>query len=902
MLPRAVLLWRHVGFRSLLRRRSFSFSSQAVADMAAKDGELRVFIVAGELSGDMIGSRFMDSLTKLSPFPVRFAGVGGYMMCKQGLNSLFPMDDISVMGIWELLPHLNNLRVKLKQTVHAALSFQPHIVLTVDSKGFSFRFLKQLRASYFKKESRPKHFHYVAPSFWAWKGGEARIRGLSEFVDHVLCILPFEAEVCKANGLPATFVGHPTLEDCLEFKDKKTSGNIHRKGEEFRAEHGIASGSTVISLLPGSRIQEVTRMLPIFSNAVELLKDSINELITIVHVAPNRHVKGFMDRAVREWPVPIVMVPGGSPSLKYQAFCASKVALCTSGTVSVELLLAQLPCVVAYRAHLLTEWIIRYKARVPYISLPNILLESAIIPEALFQNCTPSKLASFLLELVGDERLREQQVSAAANVTNLLRPAKGGMTANSMQPDLSIASHDVLPSIFANLMGKRSAFDDSDEEEQYPEERPQGTPQQEMGQAPPGQMTRAVQAVNSFVSVCADLEGQLALARRKAVSEANKAREAETRLQALEEERERLEEERYLGSSEFALGINDVMDPVMERGARKLVIEIEAARRKNEDIQPILDKYADREMKGKTSAVRLRCKARKYFRDMDFAHLPIMQQIAGTCPSISKLEDILNIPSIPSFVFQMPRETQTPPSTLQGPDEELEIIGPAPPPQGHNSGSRGGGGTSTDSNTNSGDKIDLQFPDPHHDPTTFPLYAAVGSALVDLNVDRSRGRLSGLEGQLEEALETFRASELHEARRAVIEAKAENDRLDKLWRDTEAYWEDHLKNIIQLEILANNHFRTFEAKIWKKKKDEGFAEPDPEDFISRNYFESVLVHFRKAYALVAVKWDRSSDKIEALRAYAGQLRAALENAISFIVKTGKEYDFEALWPEPCLAM
>ncbi|CAI9094141.1 OLC1v1029830C1 [Oldenlandia corymbosa var. corymbosa] len=308
--------------------------------------------------------------------------------------------------------------------------------------------------------------------------------------------------------------------------------------------------------------------------------------------------------------------------------------------------------------------------------------------------------------------------------------------------------------------------------------------------------------------------------------------------------------QRYLGSSEFTLGINDVMDPAMERGPRKVVMEIEAARRKNEDIQPILDKYADREMKGKTSV--------------------------------------------------MPTGTQTPPSTPPGPNEEPETVGPAPPPKGITLEAAEGRGTSTDSNTNNEDKgkdtasnfphqpegasqgmpatpghwetsgipwIDLQLPDPYYDPMTFPL-----------------------------------ASELHEAHKAVIEAKAENDRLDKLWRDTEAYWEDHLKNSIQLEILANNRLRTFEAKIRKKKKDEGLSEPDPEDFIPRNYFESVLVHLRKAYALVAVKWDRSSDKIEALQVYAGQLRAALESAISFIVETGKEYDFEALWPEPCPAM
>ncbi|CAI9089239.1 OLC1v1023775C1 [Oldenlandia corymbosa var. corymbosa] len=163
--------------------------------------------------------------------------------------------------------------------------------------------------------------------------------------------------------------------------------------------------------------------------------------------------------------------------------------------------------------------------------------------------------------------------------------------------------------------------------------------------------------------------------------------------------------QRYLGSSEFALGINYVMDPAMKRGARKVVMEIKAAQRKNEDIQPILNKYADRKMKGKTLAVWLRCKARKHFRDMDFADLPIMQHIVGTCPSVLMPENILNIPGNPSFVFQMPRGMQTPPSTPPGPDEEPEIVASVPPPQGHNSISRGGGGTSTDSNTNSGDKV-----------------------------------------------------------------------------------------------------------------------------------------------------------------------------------------------------
>ncbi|PSS32610.1 Lipid-A-disaccharide synthase [Actinidia chinensis var. chinensis] len=416
-----------VGFFWLMRR-YFSVSSIAAIDRAAKDGELRVFVVAGEVSGDTIGSRLMASLKKLCPFPIHFTGVGGYMMAKQGLKSLFPMEDIAVMGIWELLPHLNKFRVKLKETTEAAVLFQPHIVVTVDSKGFSFRFLKKLRAKYGQQGVvGPPHFHYVAPSFWAWKGGEARLKGLSEFVDRVLCILPFEGEVCRSNGLAATFVGHPILEDVLELnlgKDNVENGwKVRRHSEEFRSQYGIPPGATCVTLLPGSRLQEVTRMLPIFLNTMKLLKDYFPELMAVIPVAPNKYVEDYISRVVHQCPVPSVLIPGGLPSMKYDAASASRVALCTSGTAAVEMQLARLPCVVAYRAHFLTEWLIRYKAKVQYISLPNILLDSSIIPEALFQACTPLRLASLLRELIQNEALREEQITSAEKVIELLRPS-----------------------------------------------------------------------------------------------------------------------------------------------------------------------------------------------------------------------------------------------------------------------------------------------------------------------------------------------------------------------------------------------------------------------------------------------------------------------------------------------
>ncbi|KAK4793371.1 hypothetical protein SAY86_023806 [Trapa natans] len=405
-----------------------SASGRSLADVAADDGELRVFVVAGEVSGDTIGSRLMASLKNLSPFPVRFAGVGGPLMIREGLTSLFAMEDISVMGIWELLPHLKKFRVNLRETMEAALVFQPHVVVTIDSKGFSFRLLKQLRDKYDQRRSvGPVHFHYVAPSFWAWKGGEERLTNLAKFVDHIFCILPNEEEICKLNGLGATFVGHPLLEDALQLDQvsgKLSDWKLHGDHEKFKCEHQVPSGATIISLLPGSRLQEVSRMLPIFWDTIKLLKESIPQLLPVIHVAPNQYVEKYIDGAVQRWPTPVTLIPGGKTQLKYDAFSASRLALCTSGTVAVELQLARLPCVVAYRAHFLTELFIRCKAKIPYISLPNILLNSPVIPEALLQDCRPPRLASLLMELLHDEGCRANQVLAADKVIKLLWPSK----------------------------------------------------------------------------------------------------------------------------------------------------------------------------------------------------------------------------------------------------------------------------------------------------------------------------------------------------------------------------------------------------------------------------------------------------------------------------------------------
>nr|CAD1827668.1 unnamed protein product [Ananas comosus var. bracteatus] len=435
--------------------RCSSHGRRRVIDVAAKDGELRVFLVAGEVSATPSPpASWPPSRTSPPSRPLRRSRRVSFvsLMHKEGLQSIFPMEEIAVMGLWELLPHLNNIRIKLKDTTESAIFFQPHVVVTVDSKGFSFRFLKLLQGRYIQNTNSPVHVHYVAPSFWAWKGGETRLKHLRHFVDHILCILPFEEEICRLNGLPATYVGHPLLEDVVfsskelesSFDKCKFQGNV----EAFRQENGLSSESTIITLLPGSRLQEVTCMLPIFLKTVELVKNSIPEISTIIPVAPNRHVETYINNAIRSWPLPAVLIPGESIEKKYEAFRASRAALCTSGSAVMELMLAGLPSVVAYRAHFITECIVKLRTKLNFISLPNILLDSAVIPEVLFRACTSDNLARKLREVLFDDEVRRLQISSAEEVLQILHNPIA-QRSNSILDQFGFSSYKCCPSMIA---------------------------------------------------------------------------------------------------------------------------------------------------------------------------------------------------------------------------------------------------------------------------------------------------------------------------------------------------------------------------------------------------------------------------------------------------------------------
>ncbi|KAL6614510.1 hypothetical protein ACP70R_036780 [Stipagrostis hirtigluma subsp. patula] len=462
-----------------------ALSCGRVVDAAARDGELRVFVVAGEVSGDSLASRLMASLRALSPVPVRFAGIGGELMCKEGLQSLFPMEEIAIMGLWELLPHIYNVKRKIEDAADAAMLFQPHAVVTVDSKGFSFRLLRRLKRRCNEKVQSPLHVHYVAPSFWAWKGGESRLSKLHTFVDHMLCILPFEEEICRLNGLPATYVGHPILDDAIGLNMEMGLSSDKRKhqrsSEAFRLKHGLSPDATIITMLPGSRVQEVVRMLPIFLHTMQHLRHAFNELSLVIPVAPHRDVRNYVEKVAQSGSFPVVLIPGASLRERYDAFSASRAALCTSGTAVMELMLAKLPCVVAYQAHFITECLIHLKKKINFISLPNILLNSPVVPEVLFRSCTAKNLAAKLRaprslwsrkewlqllgavfeepelyqtgEVISDDKVRQVQVETADQVLQVLYEPinrRGNLFVEELG-DSSLSSNVYSPSTIAAL-------------------------------------------------------------------------------------------------------------------------------------------------------------------------------------------------------------------------------------------------------------------------------------------------------------------------------------------------------------------------------------------------------------------------------------------------------------------
>ncbi|MCB1363046.1 MAG: lipid-A-disaccharide synthase [Rhodobacteraceae bacterium] len=346
---------------------------------------MRVFVVAGEASGDRLGGALMAGLKTLVP-DVTFDGIGGPQMQAQGLVSRFSMDELSVMGIAEVLPKYRHLKRRIAQTAGAVLEFAPDVLITIDSPDFSLRVAKLVKAA-----SAIRTVHYVAPSVWAWRPGRAA--KMARVIDHVLALLPFEPPYMQAAGMACDFVGHPVVAEA-----RATEAEI----AAMRAAFGLGTAPLLL-VLPGSRRGEVTRLAPIFGAALRLfLGDRPAMRVLVPAAAP---VAPLVRDLVAGWPgEPVVIDPDGfdaptAQAHKRAAFRGAALALAASGTVSLELAAARTPMLVAYRLNWLTWQIARAMVRLDTVTLVNLVSETRAVPECLGPDCRPDRIAARLAEV-----------------------------------------------------------------------------------------------------------------------------------------------------------------------------------------------------------------------------------------------------------------------------------------------------------------------------------------------------------------------------------------------------------------------------------------------------------------------------------------------------------------------
>jgi lipid-A-disaccharide synthase len=359
---------------------------------------MKLFLVAGEPSGDRLGAALMAGLTSLAP-GIAFDGIGGPAMQGQGLHSRFPMQELSVMGIAEVLPKYRHLKRRIAETAAAVIAENPDALITIDSPDFC------LRVAALVKAARPglRTIHYVAPSVWAWRPGRAA--KMARVIDHVLALLPFEPPYMTAAGMTCDFVGHPVVAEPLATA---------RESDMMRGT------SPLILALPGSRRAEVTRLIPVIGTTLTLLKPRFPGLRVAL---PTVAALGPLVRdLVRDWPVRPEVIE--QPDRKRAAFGAADVAIAASGTVSLELAANGCPMVIAYDMHAATLWLMRRMALVDTVTLVNLVSETRVIPEFIGRDCRPARIAPALARLLTDPEAQAAQRDAME--VTMARLGKGG--------------------------------------------------------------------------------------------------------------------------------------------------------------------------------------------------------------------------------------------------------------------------------------------------------------------------------------------------------------------------------------------------------------------------------------------------------------------------------------------
>lgn len=362
--------------------------------------KLKIYLIAGEPSGDLLGSRLIRALRKKSADNVEFLGLGGDTMEQEGLKPLFDISELAVMGLVEVIPSIPRVLKRIKQTVEDIKEHQPDIVITIDSWSFCSRIHKALR----KQNLGIKQLHYVAPQVWAWK--KRRARTMYKYIDELLTLLPNEPKYFTPYNLKTTFVGHPVIE----------SDALKAKGEDFKKKYKIADDKKIISILPGSRHTEVSKLLPDFMTAARILyQQNPNYVFALSTV---KTVANRVKHMVQKYKLPVFVLE--TESDRYSAFQASSAAIAASGTVALELAICKIPHIISYKVAPLTYLLAKYLIKIKYVNLTNILLNKSIVPELLQEKCTPQNIVKHINELLEKGKLYQGQMQGFEEVKKYL--------------------------------------------------------------------------------------------------------------------------------------------------------------------------------------------------------------------------------------------------------------------------------------------------------------------------------------------------------------------------------------------------------------------------------------------------------------------------------------------------
>lgn len=363
-----------------------------------------VYLIAGEPSGDMLGARLMRALRNKEP-QIKFAGVGGENMEKEGLKSLFDITDLAIMGLAEVIPSIPKVLRHIKETTNDIAIKQPDIVITIDSWSFSARVHKALR----KKGTKALQMHYVAPQVWAWKKGRAKT--MYKYIDYLLTLFPNEPAYFTPYNLKAEFVGHPVIESSM----------VTANGEEFLKKYNIPHNKKVVLLLPGSRHNEVANLLPIFLETAKALKQKHKDLFFVLPTV--KTVAKRVQSILSEQQSDILVVK--TQEDRYSAAKTAHMAIAASGTVALELAIVDVPHLIAYKVPRITAWLVRHMTKIKFVNLTNLLLNRLVVPELLQENCIKETLLTTAEELLDHKsELYEQEKEGFVKLREVLSSGK----------------------------------------------------------------------------------------------------------------------------------------------------------------------------------------------------------------------------------------------------------------------------------------------------------------------------------------------------------------------------------------------------------------------------------------------------------------------------------------------